>query len=58
MDKPSGKLSSYFGFKQFQFVSIMTPRQCRQEKRNLWLLKSNFRQYIGYFDGYVIDSDG
>ncbi|WP_394204701.1 DUF2804 domain-containing protein [Shewanella waksmanii] len=30
----------------------------RFEKLNLWLLKSNFRQYIGYFDGYVIDNFG
>ena len=34
------------------------PRNCRQEKLNLWLIKSNFRQFIGYFDGFIIDSDG
>ena len=31
---------------------------CRQEKLNLLLLKSNFRQYIGYYSGYIIDNSG
>ncbi|MGL4474440.1 MAG: DUF2804 domain-containing protein [Shewanella sp.] len=30
----------------------------RSERRNLWLLKSNFRQNIGVFNGYVIDNQG
>ncbi|WP_394388509.1 DUF2804 domain-containing protein [Shewanella woodyi] len=31
---------------------------CRQEKLNLLLLKSNFRQYIGYYSGHIIDNSG
>ncbi|MFC1235658.1 DUF2804 domain-containing protein [Vibrio sp. F74] len=30
----------------------------RSEKLNLWLLKSNFRQFIGHFNGTIIDSSG
>lgn len=33
-------------------------RNGRQEKLNLWLLQSNFRQYIGHFEGEVIDGEG
>ncbi|WP_442802104.1 MULTISPECIES: DUF2804 domain-containing protein [unclassified Shewanella] len=33
-------------------------QNCRQEKLNLLLLKSNFRQYIGYYSGYIIDNSG
>ncbi|MCA0936410.1 DUF2804 domain-containing protein [Vibrio alginolyticus] len=35
-----------------------TPLNCRSEKKNLWLLKTNFRQYIGYFCGSVTDRHG
>ncbi|MCL1146132.1 DUF2804 domain-containing protein [Shewanella marinintestina] len=35
-----------------------TPKDCRKEKLNLWLLKSNFRQYLGYFDGVITDNFG
>lgn len=34
------------------------PKNCRQEKLNLWLLRSNFRQFVGYFSGWVIDGNG
>ncbi|MBS3797779.1 DUF2804 domain-containing protein [Pseudoalteromonas sp. BDTF-M6] len=34
------------------------PLNKRQERLNLWLLKSNFRQYIGYFDGAIEDASG
>ncbi|RKF19810.1 DUF2804 domain-containing protein [Alginatibacterium sediminis] len=30
----------------------------RSEKLNLWILKSNFRQFIGHFNGTIIDSSG
>ncbi|WP_282166566.1 DUF2804 domain-containing protein [Shewanella japonica] len=30
---------------------------CRSEKRNFGFLKSNFRQYIGYFSGHIIDNN-
>ncbi|MCH1929304.1 DUF2804 domain-containing protein [Shewanella sp. A25] len=33
-------------------------RNCRSEKRNLLLFKSNFRQYLGYFNGSVSDLQG
>ncbi|NOH24964.1 DUF2804 domain-containing protein [Vibrio europaeus] len=34
------------------------PLNKRSEKLNLLLLKSNFRQFIGLFDGFVVDNDG
>jgi hypothetical protein len=37
---------------------LFTPMGCRSEKLNLWLLKSNFRQYLGQFSGWVTDGDG
>lgn len=30
-----------------------TPAFCRQERLNLWLLASNFRQYVGHFSGNI-----
>ncbi|MGS0694287.1 DUF2804 domain-containing protein [Shewanella sp. 0m-4] len=41
-----------------QVELTFTPKNCRQEKLNLWLLKSNFRQYLGHFDGCIIDNLG
>ncbi|WOH38749.1 DUF2804 domain-containing protein [Thalassotalea fonticola] len=35
-----------------------TPINSREERLNLWLLKSNFRQYIGHYNGLVRDSAG
>ncbi|EGU39747.1 DUF2804 domain-containing protein [Vibrio splendidus] len=35
-----------------------TPINHRSEKLNLWLLKSNFRQFIGHFSGSIQDNDG
>lgn len=35
-----------------------TARNCRSEKRNFILLKSNFRQYLGLFSGFIIDNQG
>ncbi|WP_372872277.1 DUF2804 domain-containing protein [Shewanella sp.] len=35
-----------------------TPQGCRSEKLDLWLLKSNFRQYLGRFSGWVKDEKG
>jgi len=34
------------------------PLNKRREKLNLLVLKSNFRQFIGRFEGFVIDDDG
>lgn len=35
-----------------------TPDFCRQERLNLGLLASNFRQYVGYFSGQLKKPDG
>ncbi|MGI2258964.1 DUF2804 domain-containing protein [Shewanella sp. GXUN23E] len=35
-----------------------SPLNHRHEKLDLWLLRSNFRQFIGYFEGFVIDDAG
>lgn len=35
-----------------------TPINQRSEKLNLWVLKSNFRQFIGHFSGSIQDNDG
>ncbi|MCF1429133.1 MAG: DUF2804 domain-containing protein [Shewanella sp.] len=35
-----------------------SPLNHRHEKRDLWLLRSNFRQFMGYFEGFVIDDAG
>ncbi|GAB1622326.1 DUF2804 domain-containing protein [Agarivorans albus] len=35
-----------------------TPLNCRQERLNLWLLKSNFRQYMGHFSGTLVCQHG
>jgi len=37
---------------------IFKPKNQRSEKKNFWLLKSNFRQFVGYFSGYLIDDNG
>ncbi len=37
---------------------IFKPKNQRSEKKNFWLLKSNFRQFVGYFSGYLIDENG
>lgn len=48
------RVYSQNGQVDLQFVA----RNCRSEKRNLLLLKSNFRQYIGLFSGMIIDNQG
>ncbi|CAK1798724.1 DUF2804 domain-containing protein [Vibrio crassostreae] len=35
-----------------------TPLNNRSEKLNLWLLKSNFRQFVGHFSGSIEDNNG
>jgi len=35
-----------------------TPLNSREERLNLWLLKSNFRQYIGHYNGTIRTIDG
>ncbi|MGP8305501.1 DUF2804 domain-containing protein [Vibrio sp. YIC-376] len=37
---------------------MFTPLNCRSERKNFWFLKSNFRQYIGHFNGFIIDGHG
>jgi hypothetical protein len=41
-----------------QLELTFTARNCRSEKLNLWLLKSNFRQYLGHFNGRITDNLG
>ncbi|PKH58454.1 DUF2804 domain-containing protein [Shewanella sp. Choline-02u-19] len=41
-----------------QVELTFTPQNCRQEKLNLWLIKSNFRQYLGHFNGFITDNLG
>lgn len=35
-----------------------TPLNSRSEKLNLWVLQSNFRQFVGHFSGYIVDGNG
>ncbi len=35
-----------------------TPLNLRSQRLNLWLLQSNFRQYIGEFSGHLCDGEG
>ena len=35
-----------------------TPRNLRSEKLNLLFLKSNFRQFVGDYNGFIIDNSG
>ncbi|MBR9786404.1 MAG: DUF2804 domain-containing protein [Vibrionaceae bacterium] len=37
---------------------VFTPLNLRSEKKNFWFLKSNFRQYMGHFNGLIIDGHG
>lgn len=37
---------------------VFKPKNQRSEKKNFWFLKSNFRQFVGYFSGYLIDGNG
>lgn len=41
-----------------QIELTFTPLNKRSEKLNFWLLKSNFRQFIGHFSGVITDNDG
>ncbi|MCJ2375276.1 DUF2804 domain-containing protein [Vibrio sp. ZSDZ34] len=48
------RVSTKDGRVDLQFKPINT----RKEKMNVYFLKSNFRQFIGHFEGYVIDTSG
>ena len=41
-----------------QIELTFTPLNSREERLNLWLLKSNFRQYIGHYNGTIRNIDG
>ncbi len=41
-----------------QIDLTFTPKNVRKERLNLWLLKSNFRQFVGRFKGTISLSDG
>lgn len=40
-----------------QIDLTFTPKNVRKERLNLWLLKSNFRQFVGRFKGTISLSD-
>ena len=48
-DTKTWQVSSLCGEVQLEF----TPLYCRQEKVNIGLLASNFRQYVGLYSGFV-----
>ncbi|HJS16212.1 MAG TPA: DUF2804 domain-containing protein, partial [Rheinheimera sp.] len=53
-DKKAWQVSSLCGEVQLEF----TPLYCRQEKVNIGLLASNFRQYVGLYTGFVVLQNG
>lgn len=53
-DKAPWHISSLCGEVQLEF----TPLYCRQEKVNIGLLASNFRQYVGLYSGLVVLQNG
>lgn len=53
-DKKTWQVSSLCGEVQLEFQ----PLYCRQEKVNIGLLASNFRQYVGFYTGFVLLQNG
>lgn len=53
-DKKPWQISSLCGEIQLEFQ----PLYCRQEKVNIGLLASNFRQYVGLYTGFVLLQNG
>ena len=53
-DTKAWQVSSLCGEVQLEF----TPLYCRQEKVNIGLLASNFRQYVGLYTGFVVLQNG
>ena len=53
-DKKPWQVISLCGEVQLEF----TPLYCRQEKVNIGLLASNFRQYVGLYTGFVVLQNG
>ncbi|CAI3794735.1 DUF2804 domain-containing protein [Rheinheimera sp. MM224] len=53
-EKKPWQVSSLCGEVQLEF----TPLYCRQEKVNIGLLASNFRQYVGIYTGFVVLQNG
>lgn len=53
-DKKPWQVSSLCGEIQLEFQ----PLYCRQEKVNIGLLASNFRQYVGLYSGFIQLHDG
>ena len=53
-DKTPWQVSSLCGEVQLEFQ----PLYCRQEKVNIGLLASNFRQYVGLYTGFVLLQNG
>ena len=53
-DTKAWQISSLCGEVQLEFK----PLYCRQEKVNIGLLASNFRQYVGFYNGFVALHNG
>lgn len=53
-DTKAWQVSSLCGEVQLEFQ----PLYCRQEKVNIVLLASNFRQYVGFYNGFVLLKNG
>ncbi|MBU0911184.1 MAG: DUF2804 domain-containing protein [Gammaproteobacteria bacterium] len=53
-DTSPWQISSLCGEVQLEFQ----PLYCRQEKVNIGLLASNFRQYVGLYNGFVVLQNG
>ncbi|AUJ37369.1 TPA: DUF2804 domain-containing protein [Vibrio vulnificus] len=54
--KPNDAWRIYSADKRIDLT--FTPMNCRKEKLNLLVLKSNFRQFVGHFDGVLKGNDG
>ncbi|WP_233079214.1 DUF2804 domain-containing protein [Rheinheimera soli] len=53
-DKKPWQVSCLCGEVQLEFM----PLYCRKEKVNIGLLASNFRQYVGFYTGFVLLQNG
>ncbi|MGI5308599.1 DUF2804 domain-containing protein [Rheinheimera sp. WS51] len=54
--KPDAEWLIHSADKRIQLV--FTPKKARQEKLNLGIVASNFRQYCGFFNGSIISEQG
>lgn len=56
---PAWKIYSQKNSKNLAHVDLtFQPLNCRKEQINAWLIKSNFRQYMGHYQGIIRDNQG